>query len=66
MILALTLVKFIIPVYSTIRINNLLIIIGYAFIGAIIYFVYAYFTGLTKKIFGKDIVLVLKRVLIKK
>lgn len=66
MILALTLVKFIIPVYSTIRINNLLIIMGYAFIGAIIYFVYAYFTGLTKKIFGKDIVLVLKRVLIKK
>ncbi len=66
MILVLTLVKFIIPVYSTIRINNLLIIIGYAFIGAIIYFVYAYFTGLTKKIFGKDIVLVLKRVLIKK
>ena len=66
MILVLTLVKFIIPVYSTIRINNLLIIMGYAFIGAIIYFVYAYFTGLTKKIFGKDIVLVLKRVLIKK
>lgn len=66
MILVLTLVKFIIPVYSTIRINNLLIIIGYAFMGAIIYFAYAYFTGLTKKIFGKDIVLVLKRVLIKK
>ena len=66
MILALTLIKFIVPVYSLIRINNLLIIIVYAFIGAIIYFIYAYFTGLTKKIFGKDIVLVLKKVLTKK
>ena len=66
MILALTLIKFIVPVYSLIRINNLLIIIVYALIGAIIYFIYAYFTGLTKKIFGKDIVLVLKKVLTKK
>ena len=66
MILLLTFIKFIIPIYSVIRINNLLIVIGYALIGSIIYFCYAYFTGLTKKIFGKDIVLVLKKVLIKK
>ena len=63
MILFLSLIKFIIPIASTIRLNNLIIIIVYALLGAMIYFVYAYFTGLTKKIFGKDIVLVLKRVL---
>ena len=66
MILFLSLIKFIIPIASTIRLNNLIIIIVYALLGAMIYFVYAYFTGLTKKIFGKDIVLVLKRVLTKK
>ena len=66
MILGLSLIKFVIPVYSTTRINNLIIILVYAILGAIIYFLYAYFTGLTKKIFGKDIVLVLKRVLTKK
>lgn len=66
MILFLSLIKFIIPIASTIRLNNLIIIIVYALLGAMIYFAYAYFTGLTKKIFGKDIVLVLKRVLTKK
>ena len=66
MILLLTLIKFIIPVYSMVRINNLWIILVYAIIGAICYFAYTYFTGLTKKIFGKDIILVLKRALIKK
>ncbi|MBR2678864.1 MAG: polysaccharide biosynthesis protein [Bacilli bacterium] len=66
MILLLSVIKFVIPVYSTFRLNNLVIILVYAVIGAIIYFVYAYFTGLTKKVFGKDIIMVLKRVLTKK
>ena len=66
MILVLSLVRFIIPVYSDIRLTNIIIITVYAILGAIIYFIYSYFTGLSKKIFGKDIVLVLKRVLIKK
>lgn len=66
MILLLSLIKFIIPVYSVVRLSNLLIIVVYGLIGASIYFVYAYCTGLTKKVFGKDIVLVLKKVLIKK
>ncbi len=66
MILVLSLVRFIIPVYSDIRLTNIIIITVYAILGAIIHFIYSYFTGLSKKIFGKDIVLVLKRVLIKK
>ena len=66
MILLLTLIKLIIPIYSVIRLSNLLIILLYAILGAIIYFLYSYFTGLTKKIFGKDIILVLKKVLTKK
>ena len=66
MIVVLSLIKLIIPIYSMTRLTNLIIVIAYALIGAIVYFVYAYFTGLTKKIFGKDIVLVLKRVLTKK
>lgn len=66
MIVFLSLIKFVIPVYSAIRINNIIIIMVYALLGAIVYFIYSYYTGLTKKIFGKDIVMVLKRVLTKK
>lgn len=66
MILFLSLIKFIIPIVSDVRLTNLIIIVVYALLGAMVYFLYAYFTGLTKKIFGKDIVLVLKRVLTKK
>ncbi len=66
MVVVLSLIKLIIPIYSTIRLNNLIIILVYALLGAIVYFVYVYFTGLSKKIFGKDIVLVLRRVLTKK
>ena len=52
MIFALFLIKFIIPISSSIRINNLFIILVYALIGGIIYMFYAYRCGLFKKIFG--------------
>ena len=66
MVLVLTVFKFIIPLTSTTRISNLFIILGYTTVGMIIYFMYSYFSGLSKKIFGKDIIKVLKRVFIKK
>ena len=52
MIFALFLIKFIIPISSSIRINNLFIILVYALIGGIIYMFYAYRCGLIKKLFG--------------
>ena len=66
MILILTIIKFIIPIYSTTRIMNLFIILGYALIGMIIYFVYVYMTGVSKKVLGKDVIKVLSRVILKK
>ena len=66
MVLLLTLIKFIIPIYSTVRINNLFIILAYMIIGMIIYFIYSYISGLSKKIFGKDVIKVLSRVILKK
>ena len=66
MLLILTLIKFIIPISSDTRLINLVIIIVYALIGGVIYFMYSYMSGLSKKVFGKDIVKVLNRVLIKK
>lgn len=66
MLLILTLIKFIIPISSDTRLINLVIIIVYTLIGGLIYFMYSYMSGLSKKVFGKDIVKVLNRVLIKK
>lgn len=53
--LVLVLLKFIIPVTSTSRIINILIIILYSIIGMIIYFTYTYKSKTIKKLFGNKI-----------
>ena len=52
MIFTLLLIKFIIPISSSIRINNLFIILAYTLIGGVIYMFYAHRCGLIKKLFG--------------
>ncbi len=52
MILVLNLLKIIIPIVSMNRFINIILILIYALFGALVYFYYAYRTGLTKKIFG--------------
>ena len=66
MVLVLVVVKAIIPLYSSVRIINLLIIIVYAIIGIVVYFVYAHFTGLINKVFGKGVLRTVKKIIIRK
>lgn len=56
MLFVLFVLKFIIPVYSFSRINNIFIILFYALIGVITYFVYSFKSKLVYKIFGKRFV----------
>jgi hypothetical protein len=55
MVLVLFIFKLFIPISSTNRIMNLVIILGYAVIGIIVYFVYGHYSKLTNKVFGKNI-----------
>lgn len=55
MTFVLFLLKFIIPVYSDIRIVNLLIILLYVVVGSIVYLLFMYKTGTIRHIFGKKI-----------
>ena len=55
MTFVLFLLKFIIPVYSDIRIVNLLIILLYVVVGSIVYLLFMYKTGAIRHIFGKKI-----------
>ena len=66
MIIVLFIVSLIIPVYSDIRIVNLFIILFYAFVGAVIYFIYAYKSNLIRNIFGKNFLTKIKNILLKK
>ena len=66
MILVLFISRFLIPVYSNIRIMNLFIIIAYGIIGMIIYFVYSYKIGLMKRVFDKSSINSLKKLFIRK
>ena len=52
MILILTIIRFIIPVDVSGRVLSLLIVLLYGFMGASIYFLFAYKTNLTKHVFG--------------
>ncbi|MBQ2639739.1 MAG: polysaccharide biosynthesis protein [Bacilli bacterium] len=63
MVIVLYLFKFVMPIYSDIRIMNLLIIIIYGIIGVLIYFIYTYKTKTIINIFGKSF---LKKFKIKK
>ena len=55
MMMGLVILKFIIPISSSIRIVNLFIIILYGLIGITIYFLYAYKIKLFKKVFNKSL-----------
>lgn len=55
MTFVLFLLKFIIPISSSVRILNLLIILLYIFVGSIVYLLFMYKTGTIRHIFGKKI-----------
>ena len=60
MIFVLLLMKFIIPLYSSIRAMNLLWIVIYTIVGVIVYYIYAYCTKLVERILGKNFILNIK------
>ena len=66
MVLVLFICKFFIPITSTNRIMNLVIILIYAVIGAIVYFVFNHFSKLTNKVFGRDIFKILNKLFFRK
>ena len=66
MVLVLFICKLFIPITSTNRIMNLVIILVYTVIGAIVYFVYNHFSKLTNKVFGRDIFRILKKLFFRK
>ena len=66
MIIVLFLLKLFIPITSTNRIMNLVIILVYAVIGALVYFVYGHFSKLTNKVFGRDIFKILNKLFFRK
>ena len=66
MVLVLFICKLFIPITSTNRIMNLVIILIYTIIGAIVYFVFNHFSKLTNKVFGKDIFKILNKLLFRK
>ena len=67
MLISLFLVRFIIPISSSIRVVNIIIILIYAIIGAVVYFVYSKYIGLDKLVFGNgNIFSILRRIFIKK
>lgn len=66
MVIVLFILKLFIPITSTNRIMNLVIILVYAVIGAIVYFVYGHFSKLTNKVFGRDIFKILNKLFFRK
>ena len=66
MVIILFVCKLFIPITSDNRIMNLVIILVYTVIGAVVYFVYNHFSKLTNKVFGKDIFKILNRLLMRK
>ena len=66
MIIVLFILKLFIPITSTNRIMNLVIILGYTVIGAIVYFAYGHFSKLTNKVFGRDIFKIINKLFFRK
>lgn len=66
MILVLTVIGLFIPTCSSTRIVNLGIIAFYGLVGAIVYFIYIHFSGITNEVFGKNIINSIKRIIMKK
>lgn len=61
MSIVLFLVRFIVPITSGARIVNLFIILIYTLIGALVYFLFSYRTGIMTRIFGKRMFTLFKR-----
>lgn len=61
MLIMLYVLKFIIPIYSLTRINNIFIILIYTLVGTLTYFIYSYKSGLIKEIFGSKFDKIIKK-----
>ena len=61
MVVALYLCKVIIPVYSSIRINNLFIILIYLIIGLLVYIIFTYKSGTIMNVFGNKFLIKKKK-----
>ena len=66
MILVLFILKLFIPIYSSSRLMNLVIILVYMIVGMIVYFIYGYYTKLIKRVFGNGIIRTVKKIIMKK
>lgn len=66
MVFVLFICKLFIPITSTNRIMNIVIILIYTVIGAIVYFTYNHFSKLTNKVFGRDIFKILNKLFFRK
>lgn len=66
MILVLTVIGLFVPTYSASRIVNLVLILFYGIVGAIVYFMYINYSGITNEIFGKNIINSIKKIILKK
>ena len=66
MVFVLFIMKLFIPIYSSTRLLNLVIILVYAVIGMIVYFLYGYYTKLIKRVFGTSILNTMKKIIMKK
>ena len=61
MIIGLCILKLFIPIYYSIRIYNLLIIVIYGIFGSALYFLYSKYTNLVYSIFGNTVFQVIKK-----
>ncbi len=66
MIFVLLLLQFIVPSFSNIRIMNLLIIMIYGLVGFFIYIFYGYISHLNDRIFEKNIIKTIRKLVIRK
>lgn len=66
MLVGLMILRFFIPISSSIKLLNILIVVFYSLIGMIIYFLYCHLSGLTKSIFGNNMLKNIKQIFIKK
>ena len=66
MILALFLVKLVIPISSSVRLLNIPIILVYTIIGAGIYLLISYKSGVIEEVLGKEMLTKIKRKVVRR
>ena len=66
MIIILMIVRLVIPISSNVRLMNLLIIVFYAIMGVVTYFISAHLIGLIKNVFDNNMFRSIKKIIIKK